>query len=786
MKKLKVIETVLIIMALVYSNSGWTQDEMSGKVMMGYQGWFLAEGDGSAPNEWRHWFRSRTTPSPEFFTVDMWPDMSEYSETYDTNMSYSGGSNAQLFSSHDLSTTRKHFEWMRDYNIYGVHLQRFLSETSDPRFFSVRNNVLQNVMTAANEYDRHFSVMYDLSGVADNGQLYNRLINDWEYLVDNYDILNASGYVKEDGRPVIAIWGIGFNGRGLNPATFEAIIDYFHNSADPKYRAYVMGGVPDGWRTLSGSSETDPAWTNIYNSLDMISPWTVGRYSNDIGADNWKNSRIVPDLQECISNGVYYMPVIWPGFSWKNLKGGSEALNKIPRRQGQFYWRQAYNAIDAGVDYIYVAMFDEVDEATAMFKITETKAELPVEAQDILVPLDIDGTYLPSDWYLRLADETQKMLDGTIPLTSEIPISPTTPLGNSSQFISQQNIPNTMALGETATISVTYKNTGNTTWTKVNDYKLGSQSPIDNVIWGLDRVLLEDADNIQPDQEKIFQFDITAPNEAGTYYIQWQMLKEGEERFGALTSQVPIVVGGGGNYLDSCDYDADWSPSQVYVNTRDQKQGIGCLEFTSGNTDEFKKVFSTPYNANGTESGTILQFWYYVSDVSKFSINNQVEIGSSAVPDVNEYSWSLSGLANGWNFVQLNTSDAGKIGNPDLNAINWFRLYRFKTGTVTTRIDAIQLLGGSLSIDDIDGNVPLKLYPNPTDTSVYIYLNLNKSSAINIEVFDLLGQSIFRNTNTFNSGSQKIEVPMENLKAGTYFVKIKVDDSAYIKRIIKK
>ncbi len=40
-------------------------------------------------------------------------------------MTYTDGSNAQLFSSYSISTTPKHFEWMKDYNVYGIYLQRF-------------------------------------------------------------------------------------------------------------------------------------------------------------------------------------------------------------------------------------------------------------------------------------------------------------------------------------------------------------------------------------------------------------------------------------------------------------------------------------------------------------------------------------------------------------------------------------------------------------------------------------------------------------------------------------
>ena len=423
MKLTKIVSIFILFLTISYSNSVSSQNQLDYKVMMGYQGWFLAPGDGSTTNNpWTHWF-SGTVPDPANLVVDMWPDMSEYTDKFNTNMTYADGSNAQLFSSHSLSTTRKHFEWMRDYNVHGIYLQRFLTavQTQGSPLFSAKNKVLENVITSAAEYDRKYAVMYDVSGVTD-ATMYAKIVADWEYLVDTYDILIKPEYVKQNGKPVVAIWGIGFKDRGLTSGTSQAIIDYFKTNAAPKYRAYVMGGVPEGWSTLSGASETGADWTAVYNSLDMISPWSVGRYSNNSGADSFKNSKIVPDLAACTTINKDYMPVIWPGFSWRNLKNA--ALNVTPRNGGQFYWRQAYNAVQSGVKFIYVAMFDEVDEGTAMFKITDTKAKLPVEAQDRLVSLDIDGINLPSDWYLKLADQTQKMLDGTITLTPVIPITP--------------------------------------------------------------------------------------------------------------------------------------------------------------------------------------------------------------------------------------------------------------------------------------------------------------------------------------------------------------------------
>ena len=68
---------------------------------------------------------------------------------------------------------------------------------------------------------------------------------------------------------------------------------------------------------------------------------------------------------------------------------------------------------------MYVAMFDEIDEGTAMYKLARSADDCPSGADQ--VPLGIDGYNLPVDWYLQVGGEIQKMLDGTIPLTQQLP-----------------------------------------------------------------------------------------------------------------------------------------------------------------------------------------------------------------------------------------------------------------------------------------------------------------------------------------------------------------------------
>jgi hypothetical protein len=384
------------------------------KLMMGYQGWFACPGDGSVNNAWVHWFRNNT-PTAANLTADMWPDMSELDadELFATSLTYSNGATAKLYSAYQQKTVMRHFKWMQDNHLDGVFFQRFLADLSG-NIGLLRNQVALNVKAGAEAYGRTFAIMYDISGYPTN-TLVSALTNDWTYLVNTQGVTNSPVYLRHKGKPVVAIWGVGFSGRSDTPAQCIQTVNWFKSVG-----CTVMGGVPSYWRTLINDSQTDPAWTDAFRSFDIISPWAVGRYSDNAGADVYRLSVTVPDLADCTAHGIDYMPVVFPGFTWHNLNGGPS--NQIPRNGGDFYWHQVYNDVLSGCSMMYGAMFDEVDEGTAMFKIAPTPVDQPPNCN--FVPLNVDGYNLPSDWYLRLANEAGKMLRGDTPLQSTIPISP--------------------------------------------------------------------------------------------------------------------------------------------------------------------------------------------------------------------------------------------------------------------------------------------------------------------------------------------------------------------------
>ena len=393
------------------STVGVDSSTLIGKVMAGYQGWFNTEGDG-AKLGWTHWAKNRRELfGPGNVTVDLWPDVSEFDEDelYETGFMLDDGSAAKVFSSHNRKTVHRHFQWMKDYGIDGVFVQRFANGLRSVSVKRHKDVVLSHAREAANLNGRTYAVMYDLTGVPVRDTRYVR--DDWKELRSKMKITEDPAYLHHEGKPVVAVWGIGFRtqsrDQGFTIRESLRLIKYLKSN-----KCAVMLGVPTGWRKMEKDTIYDPEFLEIIEIADIVSPWTVGRYNNPESVATHAEKTWIPDQQWCSQYDIDYMPVVFPGFSWHNLKG--EQLNAIPRLKGQFLWSQFVAAKHAGAQMIYVAMFDEVDEGTSIFKCTNNP---PVgEGVSFL-------TYenLPTDFYLKLTNAGAKLLRDEIPVTQTIP-----------------------------------------------------------------------------------------------------------------------------------------------------------------------------------------------------------------------------------------------------------------------------------------------------------------------------------------------------------------------------
>lgn len=373
------------------------------KALCGYQGWFRCAGD-EAGEGWRHWSRNSRRFSTDSLTFEMWPDMREYTAAEKfavPGFTYPDGKSAELFSSVHAKTVERHFEWMRDYGIDGVFLQRFLVEANKPSSALV----LKNVRAAAAKTGRTYAMCYDLSGYKPE-EIETALLTDWRKLVEEEKLTQDKNYLHHNGRPVLFVWGF-FSDR-FSAAIANRLIDGLKGKAGDQVT--LVGGCQWYWRR-----ETDTEWAKVFRRFDVISPWNVGNITTEAGqkhaaTDYWK-----VDLAEAERAGMQYLPVIYPGFGWNNLQGPDAVKQTVPRLAGQFFWRQFHAAANLKIEMAYVAMFDEVDEATAIFKVTNSP---PTQAKF--------QTYegLPTDWYLRLTGAGSQLLRGELKNSKTIPIRP--------------------------------------------------------------------------------------------------------------------------------------------------------------------------------------------------------------------------------------------------------------------------------------------------------------------------------------------------------------------------
>jgi len=422
------IAAILILVTLSWSSIAQTKHAKTtkfpsykGLVMAGYQGWFRLPED------------KIMYPDENKVAIDMWPDVSEYEKTYPTGLKLADGSTARFFNSADESTIDTHFKWMKEYGLDGVFMQRFFNAAKPNNRKGHSTDVMRYAFAAASKYERAIAVMYDLSGLNANGspRIYpfqgedvSVLIDDWKFIVDSLKLTNQKGtktYLQHNGKPLVCIWGVGNPDRGydIRKIGLERFMDFLKN--DPEYGGCsIMLGVPTFWRDLNADCIHDPYLHELIKQADIVLPWMVQRFTPLLHHDMDRYRDIIlDDIKWCKEYNIDYVPIVTPGFSWYNLSrikypDDIKPIGSIPRQGGRFYWQQISTAILAGADMLYVAMFDEVNEGTAIFKVSNNP---PVSSVAKFV--DLDGK--PSDHYLWLTGQGAKMLRKEIPVTFDMP-----------------------------------------------------------------------------------------------------------------------------------------------------------------------------------------------------------------------------------------------------------------------------------------------------------------------------------------------------------------------------
>lgn len=185
------------------------------------------------------------------------------------------------------------------------------------------------------------------------------------------------------------------------------LINFLKN--DPTYGGNcVMIGVPHQWSSwITHGDDYAKGLQKACMAADIIQPWAVGSCRTPAEAIRNAQTKWVSDMKWCKAHGKQFMPVVFPGFSWHNLRHGKTPSDQIPRDGGRLLWTQYVQAKKLNVPMVYQAMFDEVDEGTAIFKCTNN---VPAPGKSVFVTMH----GLPSDFYLKLVGEATRMIRGDI------------------------------------------------------------------------------------------------------------------------------------------------------------------------------------------------------------------------------------------------------------------------------------------------------------------------------------------------------------------------------------
>jgi archaellin len=431
------------------------------------------------------------------------------------------------------------------------------------------------------------------------------------------------------------------------------------------------------------------------------------------------------------------------------------------------------NSLAADVFYKFIAVSEthlitvdpigDLDAVVSLYQGSDCLDANEIECEDtsggtgITTIMNADNLNIGTRYWIRIYDYgSQPPSNGDF----DICVTHTPPSNSEDIFLTDANVsPTTMEVGDTVDMDIEQNYNGNSN--SVPDVYLYYYLSEDCDIDGSD-LLIHDGDFSTIDEgdtsdTESHSFEIPNGTSPGTYYILFQ--------------------------ADATDV----------INEDNENNNVECIEITVTGTSGGEDIFLTDANVSPTTME--------VGDTVDMDIEQNYSGNSNSVPDVFLHYYlsedcDIDGsdlLIHDGDFSTIDEGDASDRESHSFEIPNgtslgtYYILFKADATDVinedneNNNVECIEIeIEETLSIDKLELNSSIKIYPNPADN--ILNWDAQNVEILDINMFNVLGQKV---SCTFDR--EKKTIYISSLKSGVYFVNfISLNNSSITLKIVKK
>ena len=235
-----------------------------------------------------------------------------------------------------------------------------------------------------------------------------------------------------------------------------------------------------------------------------------------------------------------------------------------------------------------------------------------------------------------------------------------------------------------------------------------------------------------------------------------------------------------------------WTPPSL-LDATDNCSEITQLMTSDANQDCANYVVSYHYDlTDNCGNNTQTSFDVLVLDAMpsfELSTVSDVVCGETIIIDVLalssqnlDLSWTLADPSETWDIVNITEGQIEILAGEETAELTLTVENQLGCAVIKTQTLECSLVS---SVQDLIAVSELNLSPNPVSQMLNINLISNKSLSANINVYDLLGRTIYQSAEEINLGQNQFDINATNFENGTYILEIATEQGSKIEKFVK-